>query len=777
MLRITKSRSAAGAAEYFRKGLRCSDYYLGDGVVAHWQGMGAARLGLIGEVRDADFLALLNNRTPRGGKLTVRDKANRVPMTDFTFNAPKSVSLLWAVTGDERFVAAHNRAVQAAMVEVERGMQTRVRKGDDFNSEKVRDTGNAIWAGFQQADARPVDGVVDPHLHTHCALINATWDETEGRFKAAEIRNIVADKHYYQAVYHGVLMHELKQMGYVPERRGRFWDMAGIPRALIERFSRRTMEIEEEAAKAGTLTAAQKGALGLRTRADKYGATSDVHIQASTYARLSGKDRALLDGVAREAAERGSVEADHTVMETWRYGLDHALERQSVAFEKRVLGDALWHGMGDVSTTELQSAASLEKLLRGRVDGRQIISTEEMQALETRMVNFARDGRNSLPPLGCGEYAISRAYLNQRQRQAIQHIWNSADKVMVIEGDAGVGKTTGVLAEAVAGLKNAGHKVACFAPTSGAVKELSKDIDAPAATLARLLVDQDLQNEMQGGVLVIDEAGLIGVRDMARLFDIAELEHCRVVLSGDTKQHGSVDAGDAMRLLQQRCGLHTPRVREIVRQKGAYKEAVSALADGKLKDGWARFENMGALIETGPEDRAREVAQDYLGEVESGHSVLVVAPTHREKDDVTRHIRAQLKQAQRLGYEDRGVYRLVDTKSTKAERSDPAHYEVGMVVKCLSNLSPDLKAGMRVEIAGKDEVGKPLIRTSNGAVLTLPLEEAARFKTYRQAELPLAPGDLVRLTEQGLDAQGRKLPTGTILRLKHFNKDGSMRFE
>lgn len=750
---------------------------MGEGVLAHWRGMGAARLGLIGPVKDQDFLALLNNRTPYGDKLTVRDRPNRVPMTDFTFNAPKSVSLLWAVSGDKRFVDAHNRAVEAAMAEVERGMQTRVRKGKHAQKETVRDTGNAIWAGFQQADARPVDGVVDPHLHTHCALINATWDDVEGRFKAAEIRNIVADKHYYQAVYHTMLMAELKKLGFAPERYGRFWDIAGIPRSLIERFSRRTMEIEEEAAKAEHLSDAQKGALGLRTRAQKYGSTDDAQIQATALARLDTKDRAVLDGVLRTASTKGPIRRTETVVGALRHGLDLALERASVVFEKRVLGDALWQGMGDVNVSELRTAASLAELLRGTVDGRAVISTKEMQQIEEHMVTIAREGRAACLPLGSGTYGVSQKRVNARQREAIHHIWSSSDRFMLIEGDAGVGKTTGVLREAVAGLQSAGHKVFCFAPTTGAVDVLANEIDAPAYTLKRLLIDTKLQQGLRGGVLLIDEAGLVGVKAMADLFEIAEREHCRIVLCGDTKQHQSVEAGDAMRLLHERCGLHTPRVNEIVRQKGAYRDAVSALAEGKLEEGWKRFENMGAVIEVDDAERAEQVAKDYVSEVSDGHSVLVVAPTHREKDAVTKHIRNHLNWTGRLGAEERSVYRLVDTRWSQAERKEPDRYQAGMIVKCLGQITPGLQSGDRIEVIGKDAQGAPLFDTRDGRQQQLPLDRAEQFKVYRQSTLALRPGDLVRTVEQGRDVEGHMLPTGTTLRLKSIGQDGSMRFD
>lgn len=777
MLRITKSKSAGAAVDYFRKALRSADYYMeGREVTGLWHGLAASRLGLTGQVRDKDFIAVLNNRTPDGQKLTARDRPNRVPMIDFTFNAPKSVSLLWAMTQDDRFVQAHNIAVNEAMVEVERNMETRVRRGNAAFSEKSRKTGNAIWASFQQDTARPVDGTPDPHLHTHCTLVNATFDPVEKRYKAVEIKNIVGERSYYEAVYHAALASEFRKIGYEIERHGKWWDIAGVPRALIEKFSQRTQEIEAAAEKAGEISAAQKAALGVRTRSEKEEEIGTADIQTIVATRLDVKERGVLQRVVRKAAKGGATATRKSLSDIWSYGIDKAFERSSIAFEKRVMDDALRFGFGDVRLADMKVMASRATLVRGNLNGRSIISTQEMLALEERMIAIGRKGRASCKRLGHADYEISKDFLNDRQRLAIHHIWQSRDRIMIVEGDAGVGKTSGVLAEATAGIKAAGYKVATFAPTSGAVRELSKAVKAPAYTVARLLKDTRLQDTLSGGVFMVDEAGQLGVRDMTALFEIADKRHCRIILSGDTKQHGAIAAGDAMRLLQKRCGLKTARVTEIVRQKGAYRDAVAALANGDMKTGWKRLEKMGAIIEISGVERFDKVAMDYIGEVGTGRSALVVAPTHREKDAITERIRSGLKHTGALKQRDKQIHRLEDTKWTQAERRDGDLYETGMIVKAFQNMPSGIKRGERLQVIAKDDRGIPIIQAEDGRVCALPLAKAEHFKVYREASLPLAAGDLVRITEQGRDVRGRRLATGTILELKSINRNQEMLF-
>jgi len=119
MLRITQSESSAAAKNYFEGSLRRGDYYM-DGleIPGHWGGKTALMLGLDGPVHEADFCALLENKRPDGKRLTSRTVANRRPGYDFTFDVPKSVSLLYAIGGDERIVEAMNAASNGAMLEV-----------------------------------------------------------------------------------------------------------------------------------------------------------------------------------------------------------------------------------------------------------------------------------------------------------------------------------------------------------------------------------------------------------------------------------------------------------------------------------------------------------------------------------------------------------------------------------------------------------------------------------------------------------------------------------
>src|SRR5208337_1039600 len=242
MLRITQQDSAKDAKRYYAS----ADYYSeGQEIIGLWGGKGARQLGLDGVVGKEACERLCDNLDPGSGKqLTVRTRSERTVGYDFTFSVPKSVSLLYAMSGDEGIMDAFRRAVDETMREMEAEMQTRVRRGrQDVN----RTTGNMTWAEFIHTTSRPVDGVPDPQLHAHVFAFNTTWDEEESRWKAGQFRELKRDAPYFQAAFRVRLANKLQDIGFGVERKRDAFEIAGIPADVLKRFSRRTAVIEKVA--------------------------------------------------------------------------------------------------------------------------------------------------------------------------------------------------------------------------------------------------------------------------------------------------------------------------------------------------------------------------------------------------------------------------------------------------------------------------------------------------------------------------------------------------
>ena len=159
MLRICTIKSSEAAKTYYTDPQAVDYYTAGLEKPGVWGGHGADQLGLKGAVNKEDFHQLCDNQNPRTGKQwTSRNKKNRRVGYDFNFHAPKSVSLLHALTGDEAICVAFERSVYETMRQIEKDMSTRVRKhGQDVD----RTTGNLVWSQFTHLATRPVaeDGV------------------------------------------------------------------------------------------------------------------------------------------------------------------------------------------------------------------------------------------------------------------------------------------------------------------------------------------------------------------------------------------------------------------------------------------------------------------------------------------------------------------------------------------------------------------------------------------------------------------------------------------
>ena len=758
MLRIVQNRSAVSAKSYYS---HASYYGESQELAGRWGGQAARMLGLEGRIEQCDFNALCENLDPRSGKpLTARTNHDRTVGYDFNWHVPKGLSLAYAF-GDTRIGQVFEEVVSQTMQEMEAEAKTRVRIG---GKQEDRQTGNLVWGQFLHTTARPIGGEPDPHLHAHCFVFNATFDEVEHRFKAGQFRDLKRDASYFEARMHARLAKRIKdELGYNIQRRGRSWDIAGLPDSLTKKFSRRTTQIEEKAKQDGITSADEKAELGTKTRQSKSAQFTMEELRGMWRSRMSEPERARMDAVLEQSSTDGGTLVNPgpaDIKEAVEQSLSHCFERDAVVPERQVLTEALRVGTGQIEVDELEAEAHRQRLITREIDGRRMATTPEVLSEEQAVLEFARRGRNSLQPLN-DQWDFQTDWLSDEQKSAIGRLINSHDRVQLILGGAGTGKTT-LMTEAVAAIEAGGHRVLTFAPSAEASRGVlrSEGFDG-ATTVAELLVNNELQETTRGQVIWIDEAGLLGSRQLKQVFDLADRMEARVILSGDWKrQHGSVERGGVLGLIDRYTGISPIQIETIRRQQGSYRDAIATLASGQIGTGFDQLDRLGWVHELDEEERNPQIAADLLEVVRSGKSSLVVSPTHREADRLTETIRDTFRRNDLITGPEHEVLTLKPLHLTEAERSDPALMENGDVIIFHQN-AKGFRKGDRIRI--------------DGALPRAITDQAPRFSVFRPSAMRLATGDKIRITAGGKTKDGlHRLNNGAVFDVARIRESGDI---
>ena len=771
MLRVVAHKSAAAARQYYSEGLRREDYYSeGQEVAGKWHGKAAELLGLAGGVTPDAFALLVENRHPgTGERLTARTKSGRVVGYDLNFHAPKSLSILYALTGDDEILKAFRSAVAETMGEIEAQTATRVRKR---GAQQNRVTGNFAWAEFVHFTARPVGGIPDPHLHVHCFAFNATYDGEESRWKAANFREIKENAPYSEAVFHSRLTGKLAGLGYGIERTRQGWEVKGISRGIIDKFSRRSAQIERLAQEKGITDPKAKDALGAASREGKRHGLTYPDLLAAWGVRLTADEKVVISKVRYEKSRHAAAEKI-----TAGRSLDEACQKlfskSSVVEMNRLVAEALRFGVGQVTPDKMWREFGRREMIVRQIDGRTLCTSLDVLAEEVSLINFVRSGRGTAAPFQGRNIRIGNEKLSSEQMAAVRHVLNSRDQVMAIRGGAGVGKTT-LMREVATTIEAGGVKFFAFAPSATASRETLREAGfSNAETVAHLLANPKLQRETRGQVIWVDEAGLLGAHDMLEILRIAG-DSTRVILTGDTAQHAPVARGDAFRLMQKYAGMKVAEVTEIRRQEREdYRKAVASLSRGDLRTAFSRLDELGAIVEIANDDeRYRQLAHDFIDLSRKGSAPLVVSPTHAEGARVTAAIREVKRDAGLLGAE-KSFIQYHNLQWEEADRRRVENYHAGLVVQFHQNVH-GIHRGDVFRISGLDEKGGVLMTGANGLEKNLPLNEAKRFQVFEEREINLARHDRIRITRNGKSADGRRLNNGNVFSIERFTPGGKI---
>jgi conjugative relaxase-like TrwC/TraI family protein len=769
MLRITMSDSGEGAIKYFDAALATGDYYTKDQGV--WGGKGAEMLGLGSRVLRDDFVALALNKVPGTEEtLTVRNKEKRTPGYDFCFSVPKSVSIYLAEAKDQAVERMVEESFKETMTDIESRMETRIRvAGQDTD----RVSGNIVYAWFVHRETRPIGGIPDPHFHIHAYVFNATFDQTEARWKAGQFMNIKADAPFYEAAFNARLASKLLAAGYGIRRTDRNFELASVSRALIEKFSKRTAQIEELARREYTVLNAKARNLVKETGMEFADAFAQVKSELGGKSRKS-KNEIKLTGEEQLANWRSQMtpeERDSLRLEIVKgartqnllepalakaLAVSHLFERSSIARELHAAGMLLRRGIGRVSVDQAKAFAIGDPRFVRPHPGARIVTTREVLHEESEMLKGVDAGRGCFEEIGRGGSWNPSSRVGDEQKAAVEHILRSRDLVTAIRGVAGTGKTTMMKEAVVAMVALSGKDVLLFAPSSAATQVLKEQGFNASDTVQSLMTNTIVQDAVRGKILLVDEAGFLSTKQMRWLVKFAGENQCRLVICGDSRQHHAVVRGDSLRILEKTGAVEPATLTKILRQKiPALRDAIQELARGNTEKGFDKLDEFGAIEEV--EDQAKRleaIAQKHVEAIKEKRSSLIVAPTHGECRQIAKTVRQAIREQGLLASAEQIFSRLEKLNLTTSQRQDSINYEVGNVIEFHRRAAGGLRSGEQWEVVGRASCSQVIVRRA-GQEKVLSLSHAGKFSVFKPETITLAAGDQIRITKN-FQSQGKR---------------------
>lgn len=673
MLNIGKLRR--GGENYYLNSVArgVEDYYLGSGEApGYWLASGATDLGLSGEVGDDELRNVLRGSHPTSGTQLVKaNRDERVPGFDLTFRAPKSVALLHELGSKEasnEVVNAHDAAVAAAVGYLERQASgaRRGRAGKHTIASK-----GFIAAAFRHRTSR----AGDPLLHTHVLTANLIKGE-DGKWGALDAQHLYRQAKTAGYLYQAQLRTELtRRLGveWSPVRKGAA-DIEGISRSVITGFSTRRNEIEALLSGRSEPTRREAEVAALTTRQAKDYKVSPQSLQPEW------RERAERLGLTGEVLEATLDRALYRAPESWelseitaKLAAPQGLTEQQSAFSRRDALQGFCSELRDGATIQDIEAMADDFLatdlvipLSARAEGvttneshrvsegsnesrsERRYSTADMLNVEQTVIERAIDRR--LEGAGIATAAATETSLARRptlyadQGAMVTRLTTSGQGVEVVVGKAGAGKTFALDAAREA-WELSGYRVIGCARSARAAQELNAGSGIQSYTIASLLLD--LEHPRHGGlqpnsVLIVDEAGMVGTRDLERVLDHAQRARAKVVLVGDDRQLPEIEAGGAFRGIKNR--LPAIELSEVRRQPdGWQRDTLDLVREGKAKEAILEYSKRGRVHVAGSaEETRRQLVADWWATQTDAEPGVMIAARRSDVADLNARAREML---------------------------------------------------------------------------------------------------------------------------------------
>ncbi len=575
--------SAVPYAKYLTSTATRGDYYTSDGeddqpVPSRWHGSSGllCSLALDAEapVQRSDLRAVMQGFSPLTGEplRPAGSNGTRVAGVELMMAPPKSVSALWATAGPYRraqIEAAHQRAVASALARTEREVALVRRKSGGvvrFERAKSLLAAEFVHTSSRLAQDQEAGGIPDPQLHSHLVVFAA--ERKDGKLAAVESRQLYRSARESGAWYRAELAANLCELDLPIERRtgrnGRYFEVRGVPEQLASRWSSRSEDVdraarlfrqrygrEPRAGELGSLTIATRGSKSAAERLDVNEAWRAVGEEHGLSAERSEQ---LFD--ERLFSNQKSVDLRAELLDevTREHSMISDRELRAKAYE--LSAGACRPAEADRLVDKLARSGELVPLEGG------LWTTRRLRELERSIVQIAENrGNEDAAPLGEASLKQARreigreihGSLTAEQREALETMTGPGG-ISQLVGRAGTGKGV-VIAAAARAWQVEGYEVVGTAVAGATAQRLRDD-----ARLDRSFTADGLCNGVEKGrlelsprtVVVMDEAGMADTGRLARLAELTDQSHSKLVLAGDAAQLSPIGAGGLFEQLRDR---------------------------------------------------------------------------------------------------------------------------------------------------------------------------------------------------------------------------------
>jgi hypothetical protein len=429
-----------------------------------------------------------------------------------------------------------------------------------------------------------------------------------------------------------------------------------------------------------------------------------------------------------------------------------------------------------VAVQELKSATQRRGYLRGE-DRPGELTLPSVLEREAEIVRAAKEGVCACRPF-VESLQPMNPKLDEEQRVALCQLLQSTNFISLFRGGAGTGKSF-VLRELVDHLSREGHAVCVLAPQRQQVVDLEKAGFSAPNTVASFLLRKELPERP---LVVVDEAGQIGGKQMAELVRIVQSNGGRLIFSGDTRQHGPVEASDALVAIERFSGIEPAELHGIRRQNPnvgknsaerqaitTYRSAVAAAADGKMAESFDQLDRMGAVVQCGLGDQAERLAIEYVSLTEQDTSIVVVSQTWAEVHRINQQVREDLTGKGKLGVQDTSVTALQRIDLTNAQKRDARFHEPNSVI-VFNQKVRDARLGSVGKLAGIVKCG--LLVEVAGQFVTVETRQLDKISVCLPVDTPISTGERLLLKANRKLADGRRATNGELVTVSRVRPDG-----